>query len=329
MGRILLTLFLVSSIVADSAWAADAPPVGIGIIQTLKGTASIERDDEEFPAAAGQMIYVYDILRTGKHGSIGIMLEDNTVLSLGPKSELAVDEYVYVPKDRKMSLLARMVTGTVEYIAGTIGRLAPESVRFETPKAILGIRGTRFLVGCNKNEALFVLLSDLDGNAGTLEVITEGGTQVIVHAEGSVTVSDPRLVPAAPQQMTPMQLLETFKDVWQARPEEPVHYVVYFEPGSSDLTHDSSGLIAKVLETLAKNRSTDLDIIGHADTQGPKELNAQLSLDRASEVRDLLVLEGIEESYLKVASHGEEDQLVKTPDEVAEPLNRRVEIIIK
>ena len=146
MRCIFLTLYIISSLTTGMAAAADAPPVDIGIIQTLKGTASIERDGRDLRAIAGQHIYVNDILRTGKEGSMGIVLKDNTILCLGPKSELAVDEYVYVPKDKKLSMLTRMVTGTVEYIAGTIGRLAPKSVRFETPMAILGIRGTRFLV---------------------------------------------------------------------------------------------------------------------------------------------------------------------------------------
>ena len=139
---IALTLFIVLSELAVAAGSS----MGIGIIQTLTGTASIERQEDEFPVTAGQQIFANDILRTGKAGSMGVVLNDNTILSPGPKSELAIDEFVYVPKDKKLSMLTRMVRGTVEYIAGTIGRLAPKSVRFETPLAVLGIRGTRFLV---------------------------------------------------------------------------------------------------------------------------------------------------------------------------------------
>lgn len=185
------------------------------------------------------------------------------------------------------------------------------------------------LTACAKKQALFVLLPDLDGTVGTMEIITEGGSQIISRAEDSVTVSDPELAPGTPKPMSPMQLLETFKDVWQARPEEPIHYMLYFEQGSSALTRDSRNLIAKILETIEENRSTNIYVIGHADTQGSKELNAKLSLERALRVRDLLVLQNIDTTYFEVTSHGEEDLLIRTADEVAEPLNRRVEIIIK
>jgi len=142
--RILLLVFWVSG--AGTAWAGDVPEKEIGFIKTLRGRATIERDGKKRPASIEQGIWVNDIIRTDKTAAMGIVLKDNTMLSIGPGSELAIDEYVYVPKDRKLSMLTRMVKGTVEYIAGTIGKLAPKSIRFETPMAILGVRGTRFLV---------------------------------------------------------------------------------------------------------------------------------------------------------------------------------------
>jgi len=126
--------------------ADDVSEKEIGFIKTLEGPATIERDKKKMPASSGQHIRVNDIIRTGKSATMGIVLKDNTILSVGPKSELAIDEYVYAPKDQKLSMLTRMVRGTLEYISGTIGKLAPQSTRFETPMAILGIRGTRFLV---------------------------------------------------------------------------------------------------------------------------------------------------------------------------------------
>jgi len=117
----------------------------IGTIQTLKGRASIERQGDTIQAISGQYIFVNDIIRTKDGSAMGILFKDNTILSLGPNSEFTISEFVFIPKDRKLSMILKMAKGTVEYIAGTIGRLAPESVQFQTPLAILGIRGTRFL----------------------------------------------------------------------------------------------------------------------------------------------------------------------------------------
>ena len=40
--------------------------------------------------------------------------------------------------------MAQISRGTMAYLSGLIGKLAPEKVRIETPTATIGIRGTRF-----------------------------------------------------------------------------------------------------------------------------------------------------------------------------------------
>ena len=55
-------------------------------------------------------------------------------------------------------------------------------------------------------------------------------------------------------------------------------------------------------------------------------VNVPISIERANAVRDLLVKEGIDPAIIEVTSHGEENPLIPTADEVAEPRNRRVEI---
>jgi len=185
------------------------------------------------------------------------------------------------------------------------------------------------MLACGPKQATFVLLPDLDGSTGTMEIITDGGSQVITRPEEAVTVTDIDQPPSAPRAMSPMEILSTFRDVWQVRPEEPIHYFVYFKQGTSDLTRDSLALIPKMLDAIAERKSSSIHVIGHTDTEGSRELNARLSLERAEAVRDILIPRGIDSSYLEVTSHGEEDLLIKTGDEVAEPLNRRVEVIIK
>ena len=80
---------------------------------------------------------------------MGIIFEDNTILSLGPESEVVIDEYVFAPEKGLFSMIARMVKGTASYLSGIIGHQSPESVKFRTPEATIGIRGTHFLVKVN------------------------------------------------------------------------------------------------------------------------------------------------------------------------------------
>lgn len=118
----------------------------IGKIKTGKGEISVVRGESTLPLRIGDRIYQNDTLRTGEESAVGVIFEDNTILSLGPESEIVIDEYVFVPQQDLFSMAARMMKGTASYISGIIGRQAPESVRFETPDATIGIRGTQFLV---------------------------------------------------------------------------------------------------------------------------------------------------------------------------------------
>jgi outer membrane protein OmpA-like peptidoglycan-associated protein len=62
---------------------------------------------------------------------------------------------------------------------------------------------------------------------------------------------------------------------------------------------------------------------------GDAKRNYDLGLKRAMSVRTLLLSAGLDPSLVDVASHGEADLLIPTPDETVEPRNRRVEITIR
>ena len=118
----------------------------IGHIQTLKGSASILRGKLTMPAAIKGTVNRGDLVRTSKDGSVGIVLLDDTTLSLGPNSELVIKDYAFDPKEGKFAFLARMVKGTFSYISGLIGKLSPNSVRLEIPDATIAVRGTKLFV---------------------------------------------------------------------------------------------------------------------------------------------------------------------------------------
>ena len=138
---VILCAFLVT---CASVVAASEDPAGS--VKTAKGAASIVRQQRAVSADVGEKIFGGDILRTGADGSLGIIFKDETVLSLGPNSELVIDEFLFAPAQGRLSIITRLLKGTATYLSGMIGKLSPNSVRFETPVASVGIRGTRFLV---------------------------------------------------------------------------------------------------------------------------------------------------------------------------------------
>lgn len=118
----------------------------IGMVRSSEGDATVTRGEEVLPGTPGTKLLAGDILGTGPDATLGVILRDNSTLSLGPGSSLVIQEFRFSPAEGKLGLLARITRGTMAYLSGLIGKLDPGSARFETPTATIGIRGTRFAV---------------------------------------------------------------------------------------------------------------------------------------------------------------------------------------
>ncbi len=117
-----------------------------GRIKTVSGAAFIVRNNAVIPAQAGQVVYEADALRTGADGKIGVTLKDDTRLALGPASEVRLERFAYVPGTESLGMVLRFVRGVTAYVSGHIAKLAPDSIRLETPSAIVGVRGTTLAI---------------------------------------------------------------------------------------------------------------------------------------------------------------------------------------
>jgi hypothetical protein len=121
-------------------------PAAAGRIKIASGEAFVVRDGAEARVEVGQPVLESDVLRTGRNGRIGVTLEDDTRVSLGPDSEVRLDSFRYAPAEGSMALAVRFLRGVAVYVSGQIARLAPDAVRLETPQAIVGVRGTTLAV---------------------------------------------------------------------------------------------------------------------------------------------------------------------------------------
>lgn len=146
MKRMLL-ITIVLAMLPTLAWSnPPAEQATIGVVRNSEGTATVTRGDRVIPAVVGTKILAGDILGTGSDGSLGLILRDNSSISIGPRSKIVIQNFLFSPSEGKMALFARLAQGTMAYLSGLIGKLSPESVRFETPVASIGIRGTCFVV---------------------------------------------------------------------------------------------------------------------------------------------------------------------------------------
>jgi hypothetical protein len=123
--------------------AAETP---VGTIKTLKGKAAVIRNGKEVTVKTGSNVFREDHLKTGHDGAMAMVFKDDTLLSIGPDSEVVINDFLFSPAEGKLSIFTKLLKGTSAYLSGIIAKLSPESVRFETPVAKVGIRGTKFAV---------------------------------------------------------------------------------------------------------------------------------------------------------------------------------------
>ena len=118
----------------------------IGLVKVTEGMATVQRGDETLPARLGLALQEGDVLRTGTDGRLGVVLRDDTRLSLGPESEIQIDHFVFNPAKSQLGLVVKIARGVMAFVSGNIAKLSHDAVRVETPVAIVGVRGTQFLV---------------------------------------------------------------------------------------------------------------------------------------------------------------------------------------
>ena len=117
-------------------------PFPAGHVKIASGSAFIVRQNVTVAARPGEPVFATDALRTGADGTIGVTLKDDTRLSLGPSSEVRLERYVYAPGEGGFEMVLKFVRGASAYVSGRMAKLAPDSIRLETPSAIVGVRGT-------------------------------------------------------------------------------------------------------------------------------------------------------------------------------------------
>jgi hypothetical protein len=129
---------------------AAAEPASIGKAKIVNGKVLVIRGTSRLPVKVGDPLNEHDVFETGPDGSVGITFTDNTSFSIGPNSHVAIDNYFFDPKNLKGNLLAQIKKGTMMVRSGELTRQQPGSVQVKTPRTVLGVRGTTFVVSVDE-----------------------------------------------------------------------------------------------------------------------------------------------------------------------------------
>jgi outer membrane protein OmpA-like peptidoglycan-associated protein len=171
-----------------------------------------------------------------------------------------------------------------------------------------------------------VLLNNDDGTVGKIEVTGRHGTTVLQAAREATLVAQAGRSGFVASEA---QIGKDFGPALAIRPQRPTNFVLYFQSGGAKLTPESQRELARVLAEVESRDVPDISIAGHTDTAGDADQNEKLALERAKLVSTLLSSPKLTPANVTIESHGEKNLLVPTPDNTAEPRNRRVEITVR
>ena len=121
----------------------------VALVKSVNGVVKVTRQQATFEATSGTTLLVSDRVVTAPGATAAIVFRDGTLLTLGSGADVLVRDYVFEPRHGKFSFSLYLAKGSAIYESGKIGKLSPQSVKVETPKATVGVRGTRFLIEAN------------------------------------------------------------------------------------------------------------------------------------------------------------------------------------
>jgi len=182
--------------------------------------------------------------------------------------------------------------------------------------------------GQRQGQAVVILLPDPeDGTVGRIVVTNPAGQAELSSARASTRVTITR----APRirTLSESSVNRQFGEILATLPPPPRHFVLSFRFDSEALTDEGQRLLPDVLQSVKSYPVPEVVVIGHTDTTGTPQSNAELGMRRANAVRNLLVQAGLSPEAIDVRSHGEAELLVPTADNVFEPRNRRVEVTVR
>jgi hypothetical protein len=161
----------------------------IGAAAAVRNQVSATQGSQERRLATGNPVLTNDRIRTGADSVAQLLFADQTTLSVGPRSEVTLDRFVYDPNRSTGDVGVSLTTGALRFVSG---QQDPRSYQVRTPVATIGVRGTivDFLF---INGRMFGILDE--GRCsftlpnGSVIELNEPGMAVEFFADG--TVSDP------------------------------------------------------------------------------------------------------------------------------------------
>ncbi len=195
-----------------------------GVAAAVRGEVTLARAGQASRAVVGgEDILMQDALRSGPSSGMQILLLDETAFTLGPESELVVDEFVYDPASGAGRVSASVVKGVFRFITGKIAKKNPSDMSVSLPAGTIGVRGTIVVGRCDDatRSSLVVLLGDTrpgapTGGASSIEVCNAGTCERVATPGFGTRIAGPDAAPSPSARIDPGEIDAILRDLGES-----------------------------------------------------------------------------------------------------------------
>ena len=149
--RIIILSLIINFFIITVGFANDF----IGVIAVGIGEILNQKNEK---LSTGSKIYFGDTIIVKEKSNAQILLLDETALTVGEKSELTIDDFVYDPQSKVGKIVSNIKVGTVRIVTGEISNQNPENLKVNIPTGSVGARGTEFVVVTESDEKSTIVL---------------------------------------------------------------------------------------------------------------------------------------------------------------------------
>ncbi len=171
------------------------------------------------------------------------------------------------------------------------------------------------------------VLDESDGK-NAIVIRTDAGEMVVDEPFQAAVIKDKDTLPEA-KQMSKEEVMGIFAETKKALPKKPASVLFHYDSGKTDIKAEDLPKLDEIATLVEERIPCDVIIIGHSDRVGSDSANSKISLERADKIKKLIEEKNLDILSLTTEYYGENDPIVPTEDDVAEPLNRRVEVMVR
>lgn len=182
-------------------------------------------------------------------------------------------------------------------------------------------------VSCSSKRTLVVLLPDYNSPQGEL-AIGQGERMTVLDSPMTAAEVDAQ-GRVEKKAITQAEVDKTFAEALAAWSPKQISFILYFKEGSTDVLEGSKNTLSELFEEVSKRQAVEVQVTGHTDTVGSEADNDRLSTERMQTIKEMFIKRGLQATFIRAVGRGERELLIQTPDNVREPRNRRVEVIVR